>query len=165
MSFVKDLKEGNDFEVVAKRNIEDKLWIPLIHNPNKKWIDLLIQQEPFTEWIEIKLDRYARRKSWNFYIELASNGKPSWIFKNEEHKLAYWGHSDWHTLFLVEWKKLVEDIQERVSQCLENKTLKHKDFRVVEKWGDWWRTRWLLMPVSYFREIATHVLDLDEKFN
>jgi len=153
-NFKNDLKKWKEMEVKVM-NILNTDWFNVIQNPIEKEMDLLI----ITEWVEVKHDEYAQY-SWNFYIEFECNWKPSGLFREERVGLAYWAHSDWINVYLVNWKLLKEWVLNLISKCRDNKTNKHKCFRVVENWGDWGRTKGLLVPVGKLGEIAEKIYNI-----
>ena len=150
-NFAEDLIKGKEMELIAM-NVLIEDWFNLIQNPKKKEIDLIIIQK----WIEIKFDEYAKY-SWNFYLEFECNWKPSWLFREEELHLEYWGHSDWDNLYLLNGDKLKEWTSDLIEKCRNNKTNTHKWFRVIESWWNWWRTKWLLVPVQELANISDKI--------
>lgn len=147
--FKEDLERGRKMEEKAM-DILNNNWFNVIKNPDKKWIDLLLLEN----WIEIKFDKYAK-VSGNFYIEFECNGTPSWIFKEEEFILKYWGHSDGDNLFLLEGKKFKKWVAKKIKEAREQKSsLPSHGFMVVEKWWDGWRTKWLVLKVDLLKKQA-----------
>lgn len=155
-NFAEDLIKGKEMEVIAMNILIDN-WFNLIQNPKEKEMDLIIHCK---KWIEIKLDEYAKY-SWNFYIEFECNWNPSWLFREEDLKLEYWGHSDWINLYLLNGDKLKNWTLDLIERCRNNKTNTHKWFRVVESWWNWWRTKWLLVPVEELAKIADNIFLLN----
>jgi len=153
-NFKDDLIEGKEMEVKVM-NLLNENWFNLIQNPNEKEMDLLI----INEWIEVKSDKYAKH-SWNFYIEFECNWKPSWLLRDERVVLKYWAHSDWERLFLLDWFKFTKLVLEKIELCRDNKSNTSKGFRVVENWGNWWRTKGLLFPVEEMAKVATFTYNL-----
>lgn len=153
-NFTEDLKKGEEMEetVISILNLN---WFNLMKNPDKKWIDLLIIEE----WIEVKLDWYAEF-SWNFYIEFECNGKPSWILKDEKVKLKYWVHSDSKKLYILKWDEFKSWVELKISDCRANKSLTSKWFRLIESWGNWWRSKGLLVPVSEMEKQAEIIYNI-----
>jgi len=157
-NFITDLKKGKEMEVRVM-NLLNSNWFNLIQNPIEKEMDLLYNQDK-SLGIEVKFDSYAQH-SWNFYIEFECNWKPSWLLREESVELEYWAHSDWVRVFLIKWDKLMQRVLGWVEKCRANKTNKHKQFRVVENWGNWGRTKWLLVPVEMLESISDFVYTLE----
>lgn len=140
-------KEGE--ERVLEILIEN--WFNLIKNPKEKEMDLLIIDN--VPWIEVKTDEKAQY-SWNFYIEFECNGKESWLFRPEKYHLKYWAHTDKVKLYLLEWDQFKTYVSEKIANCRSNKSNTRKWFRVVEFWGNWGLSKWLLIPRKIMEEIA-----------
>lgn len=153
-NFTEDLKKGKEMELKVMSLLNNN-WFNLIQNPVEKEMDLLIIEK----WIEVKFDEYAQY-SWNFYIEFECNWKPSGLLREEKVELEYWAHSDWDKVYLTKWDELKQWVLDLVQRCRANKTLKHKQFRVVENWGNGWRTKWLLVPVSELENQSKYVYQL-----
>lgn len=133
----------------------NKNWFNLIQNPIEKEMDLLV----VSEGIEVKFDVSAY-KYWNFYIEFECNGKPSWLFREEAVKLAFWAHTDWVNLYLLEGDKLKRIVKEKIELCRANSSNTSKWFRVVENWWDWWRSKGLLYPIKEIEKEAKFIYKL-----
>lgn len=147
--FEEDLIKGEKMENKAI-DILNKNWFNVIKNPDKKGMDLLLLEN----WIEIKFDEYAQY-SWNFYIEFECNWNPSWIFKKEQVFLKYWGHSDWKKLFLLDGKRFKRWVSDKIIDARENWASLNKEwYMVVEKWWNWWRTKWLVLKVDLLKKQA-----------
>jgi len=153
-NFREDLKKGEEMEEVVRELLNTK-WFSLLKNPQNKEMDLLIIEK----WIEVKFDEYAQY-SGNFYIEFESNWKPSWIFREETVHLEYWAHTDGITLNLLEWDKFKERVSDKIGKCRDNKSNTSRGFRVVEQWGDGWRTKGLLVPVEKLQSQAKYIFNL-----
>lgn len=154
MTFAECLEKWEKFERIT-HDILNKNWIKVLLNPNNKWMDLVIAEK----WIEVKIDE-SSKKYWNFFIEFENNWKQSWIFKQDDIMLEYWAHSDWDVIYLVRWKLLRDFVADTISKCRQNSSLTYKGYRLVEKWWDWWRSKWLLIPVVKFAELATHTFNI-----
>jgi hypothetical protein len=152
MNFKECLEKWENMERLVC-DILNKNWISVILNPSKEWMDLILLEN----WIEVKVDEYSK-KSWNFYIEVECNNKASWIFKDEALNLKYWCHSDWDVVYVIDWPTLKSFVTDKINLCKSNKTLRHREFRFVSEWWDWWRSKWLLIPVSIIREISLYQL-------
>jgi hypothetical protein len=145
-------------------------WITLCE-PIHKWFHntywQITTEEDFSEFlnsiqqgIEIKYDIRAS-STWNFYIEFECNWKPSGLFRPEKVELAFWAHTDWLNLFLLNGEWFKKWVWELIEKCRINKTNTHKKFRVVENWGDWWRTKGLLVPVDELAKQADYIYKLN----
>jgi hypothetical protein len=152
--FAEDLKKGKEAEIRLLNKL-NKIWMYVIQNPNEKELDLCL----VTEWIEVKLDDKSTY-TWNFYIEFECNWKPSWIFRDEKIRLAYWAQCTSTICYLIEWHKLKEYVLEYIEKCRNNKTLTYKWIRLVEQWGNWGRTKWLLIPIDKFKELSNLEINL-----
>ena len=130
MWFVSDLKDGEEKEHlvlgIIQKEYPQEDWYK---NPEKKWVDIVN-----SNWktIEVKFDRMAW-VTWNFFIEVECNGKPSWINAYEEIlTLAYVIDP---TIYLINIEILKDFIF-------------NNSFRKVKGW-DWWRVTWVLVPIAY----------------
>jgi hypothetical protein len=150
-SFRDDLIKGKEWELKVLQVLKGE-WMKLIQNPDEKWMDLLFIEE----WIEVKKDEYAQY-SGNFYIEFECNWKPSWLFRPEDYHLRYWAHTDWVHIYLMNWDYFKEFVNERIASCRANKTNTSKWFKVIEWWGNWWKSKWLLIPIEAMKEIAYEI--------
>ena len=148
--FEEDLKKWEALELKVIETLSSEF--NLIKNPDKKGIDLLIIED----WIEVKMDEYAKY-SGNFYIEFECNNKPSWIFKDESIRLRYWAHSDWDNIYLIDWHTLKTWVQEKIDLCRINKSNTSKWFKVIENWGNWGRSKGLLVPVKELESLALKI--------
>ena len=136
-SFLKDLDDGKKFELtvldILKSEYPKEDWI---QNPVRTGVDILSKS-----WlkVEVKFDRMWN-KTWNIFIEVECNWKPSWIYKYEWlDVLAYWYIWESSTfLYLINVKKLIEEMWKN-------------SFRQVNGW-DWFRVKWILVPISYLKE-------------
>ena len=156
--FKTDLATGREFEEKAL-SILNANWYSLIKNPNERGIDLL----EISWGIEIKADLYNFRKwieNGNVYIEFESYWKPSWIFKEEDYPLKKWVQClPPSELILLDGRKFVRWVAERIEDCEQNKTLTSKWFRIV-RWGDWKMTKWLLVPAAEIRKQAERTFSM-----
>lgn len=154
MSFATDLKDWKEMEATVMELLNNN-WFNLIQNPNEKEMDLLIIEK----WIELKYD-ISSYKYWNFYIEFECNWVPSWLYRKETVNLEYWAHTDWIKLYLLNGRRFKRWIWEKIEECRDNKSLTSKWFRVVENWGDWWRTKGLLVPIQEIEKQADLIYNL-----
>lgn len=130
MSFLDDLYQGNDYQEVVRLKLNKLFNIELNHNKLKKWVDLIADN-----WMtcEIKLDRLMN-KTWNIFIEYECNKSPSWIFKYDFIHLFCYGNNDYFYVF--SWTQLKNIVL---------KLIETKKYRVINA-GDWFRSRWILIP-------------------
>lgn len=141
MSFLGDLKEGKEFEhtvlEIIQQSYPTESWEI---NKEIKGVDIVS-----SSWktIEVKFDRMAS-KTWNLFIEVECNGKPSWINAYENMDVYAYGTID--KLFLFNTKELRSAIE----------TTK---FRKVKGW-DWWRVTWVLIPMWDWEKIASKIVIL-----
>lgn len=141
MWFVKDLKEWEEYEHKVLEIIRsDFLWETWEKNQDKKWVDLIS-----SNWttIEVKYDRQAQ-STWNVFIEVECNNSPSWIYKYD--KIDYLAYTIPPYSYLVK----VEELKELISLW---------DYRTV-KWGDWWRSKGVLIPLEDYKTITIKTLKL-----
>lgn len=153
-NFREDLVKGKQMENIAMEIINRELNLWLVPNPKEKEMDLVPNW-----WVEIKLDEYAKY-SWNFYIEFECNGKPSWLFREEQLHLRWWWHSNWEELLMLDWDELKEFVLEKIEACRANKSNTSKGFKVIEAWWNWGRTKGLLFPVEEMKKIAKHIFKI-----
>lgn len=136
--FLSDLEEGKGFELlvldILKSEYPSEDWII---NPERLGVDILS-----SSWrqVEVKYDRMGN-KTWNIFIEVECNGKPSWINKYgwQLDVLAYW------------YKKESTIMLYLINANILKSILHNPSFRKV-KWGDWWRSVWILVPISFLKE-------------
>ena len=133
-------------------------WFNLVQNPDEKKMDLIIVER----WIEVKLDEYAQY-SWNFYIEFECNWKPSGLFRPEEIELRYWAHSDGVDLYLLDWAMLKSWVKGKIDDCNKNKSLTSRGTKLIEAGGNWWRTKWLVVPLTIIKGLASNVYPISQK--
>lgn len=152
-TFVNDLKKGKEWE---ERVLEVLIqnWFKLIKNPVEKEIDLLIIEAG----IEVKKDEYAQF-SGNFYIEFECNWKPSWLFRPEKYHLRYWAHTDWVHIYLLDADQFKEFVLSWIMRCRANKSNTSKGFKVIEQWGNWWRSKGLLIPIPEMEKLAYKIFN------
>lgn len=142
MGFLKDLEEGKEFEhrvlAIVRQNYPSEKWVC---NPIKKWVDIVSSGG---KTIEVKYDRMAQ-KTWNFFIEVECNGKPSWINAYDNiDVLAYWIEG---VVYLFNIAKLKEAIS-------------IQKFRTIKGW-DWWRVTWVLIPIPIGITISSKIIHYD----
>jgi len=158
--FKADLERGKDFEQVVLRVLNEH-WYTLIRNPNEKGIDLL----EISWWYEVKADHYNFHKNienGNAYVEFESYWKPSWIFKHDDYPLKKWVHSlSPSEIIILDGRRFIRFVAERIQDCNQNKTLTSKWFRVVSG-GDGKNTKWLLIPVAEIRKQAERIFNVEE---
>jgi len=153
MSFKEDLEKWEKMEKIVIEKFKDTF--PWLHkNKNKKWVDLI-----YIAWIEVKFDEYIIH-SWNVFIEVASNWQPSWIFKKEDYKVEYWAHSDGNNIYFYNKHKLEKYVFDKIIECRRNKSLTSCWHRYILSAWDWWRTSWLLIPLTIFAENADEIINL-----
>ena len=131
MSFVGDLKEGNDYEDRVRRFLSYSYpFMELQKNPSRLGIDII---SPYWANVEVKFDRMMDTTG-NIFIEFECNWNPSWIYKYPFlHLFAYWTNK---YFYLFNWNKLQKDIK---------KFIAIGKYRIV-KWWDGWRSKWMLIP-------------------
>lgn len=113
-------------------------------NKDKTWVDLLHGALS----IEVKYDRLMRT-TWNLFLEFECNGKESWLFKDEwATLLAYWDYN-WVLIFEL------QNLRQEFPNLLEK-------FKVVN-WGDWYRSKWLLLPIEEAKKLANWEIYLPRK--
>lgn len=132
MSFIGDLEEwwlyeSRILDFLAKSYPTMKL----AKNASILDIDLISQ---YGANVEVKFDRQMGR-TWNIFIEFECNNKPSWIFKYNPLPIFIYWNNDY--FFLFEGTKLQKLISELIISW---------EYRIVS-WGDWWRSRWILIPI------------------
>lgn len=149
-NFKEDLEKWRVMEDRVMDALKDDFNI--IKNPNERWMDLLI----ISEWIEVKLDEYSKY-SGNFFLEFECNGKPSWIYKEEDVHLRYWAHSDWERVYVINWVFLKDWVAQKIYDCQCNKSLTSKWCRLIEAWWNGWRSKWLLVPTKDFEALAEKI--------
>lgn len=154
--FKDDLNMWKEMEVKVM-NLLNWKWFNLIENPNEREMDLIIIEK----WIEVKYDIGAKR-TWNFYIEFECNWTPSWLFRKEQIMLQYWAQTDWDNVFLVEWRKLKRWVLQKINECKWNKSLTSKWARLIEAGWNWWRTKWLVVPVWQIEELSSFIYPIEE---
>lgn len=137
-SFLKDLAEGKEFEHTVLHILQSEY--PLAdwkQNPDNKGVDIISWNSELT--VEVKFDRMGNT-TWNIFIEVECNGKPSWINKYESLSVLAYGYicEDKLELMLINIEKLREQLYTNW-------------FREV-KWWDWWRVRWVLVPIKYLKD-------------
>lgn len=135
--FLSDLEEGKEFELSVLSILESEYptedWII---NPERLGVDILS-----STWrqVEVKYDRMGN-KTWNIFIEVECNGKPSWINKYEWlDVIAYW------------YKKESTIMLYLINATLLKSILDNPLFRKVKGW-DWCRSVWILVPISYLKQ-------------
>lgn len=134
--FLKDLKEGREFEhkvlEIIQKTYPSEKWE---RNTIERWVDIVS-----SEWktVEVKFDRKAL-DTWNLFIEVECNGKPSWI--NAYDKIDVLAYIVGETIYLFNVEKLKKAIQDT-------------NFRRV-KWGDWWRVTWVLIPITIGEQLVS----------
>lgn len=141
MSFVKDLKEGKEFEHTVLEIIQ--LHYPTENwklNEEKKGVDIVSHK---WKTVEVKFDRMATQ-TWNLFIEVECNNKPSWLNAYDNMDVYAYGTGD--TLYLFNTRKL-------------RSIIASTKFRKV-KWWDGWRVTWVLIPITIGNEIANKIIKL-----
>lgn len=143
-SFVRDLKEGKEFEHTV-------LWLVQKYYPTESWeinketkgVDIVS-----STWktIEVKFDRMAS-STWNLFIEVECNGKPSWI--NAYENMDVYAYGIQNKLFLFNTKEL-------------RSAINNSNFRKVKGW-DWWRVTWVLIPITIGEKLASKIITYDSK--
>ena len=141
MSFIQDLEvwqknEHTVLEMVRKLFPKTDWRI----NEERKWVDILS-----SSWlsIECKFDRMAET-TWNIFIEVECNGKPSWIYKYDKiHVLTY---TYWQTTLLMNVEKLKRFIQENESKL-----------RKIKGW-DGWRSVGYLIRIADIKPITSIII-------
>lgn len=140
MWFVKDLADGKEFEHrMLEIAAQEFPWETWESNKLIKWVDIVGSGG---HTIEVKFDRLAAT-TWNLFIEVECNGKPSWINAYEDITIySYWvGNS----IYLFNAERLKRAIQ----------TIK---FRKI-KGGDWWRVTWILIPTKVGAQLASKIIN------
>lgn len=140
--FLEDLREGKEFEHtvlgIIRQYYPTESWEI---NIEKKGVDIV--SSTCNKTIEVKFDRMAS-KTWNLFIEVECNGKPSWINAYENMDVYAYGTQD--KLFLFNTKELRSAIDTT-------------SFRRVKGW-DWWRVTWVLIPMQQWEKIASKIVIL-----
>lgn len=85
--------------------------------------------------------------TWNLFIEVECNGKPSWINAYENMDVYAYGIKD--KIFLFNTKKLRLDIE-------------NNNYRKIKGW-DWWRVTWVLIPITIGDKLANKIITYDSK--
>lgn len=142
MSFTKDL-------AVWAENEHRVLWILINEFPDwnweinneKKWVDIISKSTWLT--VECKFDRMVE-KTWNIFIEIECNWKPSWIYKYSKMDVISYSYSN--KTLLINREKLIKFIEEN----------EHK-LRLVN-WWDWWRVSWYLIPIKDVEKIISRTI-------
>ncbi len=148
-NFRKDLELGNEYEelIVDLLNSyfhrKNHLYF---RNEDNKWVDILSTSNI---WIEVKYDRQST-STWNIFIEYECRWKLSWVFKYQEMKIFIYG--TWSEIFFftrnsIQW--IVLDVIH-----WRNKQLKKIN------WGDWWKSKWILIPVEIANKISFRKLNI-----
>lgn len=148
MSFKEDLEKWEKEEERVLKVLNEEFNYDLIKNPDWKWVDLIPNS-----WIEVKMDEYSLY-SWNYYIEVECNWKPSWIYKDEVPAVKEWIQSNWEYFLKIEMEKLRSYVWENIELCKKNKSNTSRWHRYVSNWWDWGRSKGLLVPVEKLKEIA-----------
>lgn len=145
MSFLGDLKEGKEFEhtvlEIVRQRYPTESWEI---NTEKKGVDIV--SSTCNKTIEVKFDRMAN-DTWNLFIEVECNGKPSWINAYENMDVYAYGTKD--KLFLFNTKGL--------RYAIDNQS-----FRKIKGW-DWWRVTWVLIPITIGEKLANKIITYDSK--
>jgi len=141
MSFKEDLELGREnehkvLEMIQSLFPQTQWW----KNDEKKWVDIIWE---LWHSVECKFDRMVS-KTWNVFIEVECNWKPSWIFKYE--RIDVISYSFDNTTLLINVEKLKNFI-------LENKSKIRKI-----KWWDGWRSVWYLIKLQDILEITSRII-------
>lgn len=130
MWFVSDLAKGQEYEQkvleIIQREYPQENWTK---NTQTKWVDIV------SEWdktIEVKSD-FQASQTWNFFIEVECNGKPSWIFAYTSITVLAYVIIDVVYLFNIE----------RLKEFITLHPLRKV------KWWDGWRSVGILLPIQY----------------
>ena len=142
MGFYNDLKEWEEYERIVSEAIYKEYWIKLDKNPNKKEVDLL--HELFD--VEVKFDKMAN-KTWNLYIEIGCSWADSWLFKSNFDIYIHWTEDKFFIFKAKDLRKLVLD-------WIEDGKFK------VTNWGDWFRSKGLLLPLDSAEEYSIKTISL-----
>jgi len=135
-SFLSDLREWEWYEDFILSFLK-RYYLPWLEkNKERTGVDL-VDSNWFT--VEVKFDKLSST-TWNVYLEYECNKLPSWIMKYTNLTFFIVGNSNWFTL--VEWDILLDIV------------INQKDkFRQVNGW-DWWRSKWLLIPIEQFKSLG-----------
>lgn len=139
MWFKEDLADGKEFEhqmlEIASQEFPSEKWEL---NTEIKWVDIIS-----SSWktIEVKYDKMGAT-TWNIFIEVECNGKPSWI--NAYQDIDIFTSWIWENIYMWNAERL-------------KLALKGYPFRKL-KWGDWWRVSGYLIPISIGKIIASKIL-------
>lgn len=139
--FLKDLENGKEYEhkvlEIVQSLYPSETWAS---NTEPRWVDIVSNKG---KTIEVKSDRMAMT-TWNFFIEVECNGKPSWInaYSNMD-VYAYVINTD---VYLFNRQKLLKAIEDN-------------NFRRVKGW-DWWRVTWVLIPITVGEQLASKIIQL-----
>jgi hypothetical protein len=137
MSFTKDLREGEYYESFILWFLK-RYYLPWLEkNKERMGVDLIDSVSGLT--VEVKYDKLSST-TWNIYLEYECNKLPSWIMKYNNLSLFVVWNSNWFAL--VEWEVLLDIV-----------TNQKDKFRQVNGW-DWWRSKWLLIPIEYFKSLG-----------
>ena len=140
-NFLNDLADGKEFEhrmlEIAAKEFPSEKW-----ESNKliKWVDIISSNGSS---IEAKYDRMSS-KTWNLFIEVECNGKPSWI--NAYQDLSIYAYGTEKELFLFNPERL-------------KRGLLSPAFRRI-KWWDWWRSLWILLPIRVAKQLASKTISI-----
>lgn len=143
MSFVNDLafwkeNEHTVLEIVQRLFPEWKWKL----NIEKKWVDILSWDWKLS--IECKVDRKAMT-TWNVFIEIECNWKPSWIYKY-----------DWVNVLTYSFGNIVYIINIKLlKQLIETR---NSEFKKIKCW-DGWRSVGYLIPISEIRKITHKIIN------
>ena len=153
MSFVNDLKQGEEYEQRVKEALRREWWIQLEKNEDKKWIDLV---HPIMQ-LEVKKDRWVNRTG-NYFFEYMNNGKKWGIFaygENAERATFFWVWNDDEFLLFY-----LPHLQRLFYEWIED-----WKYRVVKNAGDGWRVSWILVPSEDLKQEAIYILNLNNNDN
>ena len=137
MSFVSDLKEGEEYEKQVKDKLLSEFGVEFKKNENKTKVDLV---HPLFS-AEIKYDRMMD-KTQNIFIEIGYKWADSWLFKDEDVDLYIHGNKSF--AFIFKSSKLRKDILEGVEDG---------KFRTI-KWGDGYNSTGVLIPVCSAEDLC-----------
>ena len=140
MWFVKDLADGKEFEHrMLEIATQEFPWETWESNKLIKWVDIVGSGG---HTIEVKFDRLAAT-TWNLFIEVECNGKPSWINAYEDITIySYWVGNSIYLFNAERLKRAIQNIK----------------FRKI-KGGDWWRVTWILIPIKVGAQLASKIIN------
>jgi hypothetical protein len=137
MSFLNDLKEGEWYESFILQFLK-RYYLPWLEkNKERTGVDLVDSVSWLT--VEVKYDKLSST-TWNVYLEYECNKLPSWLLKYTNLTFFVVWNSEWFSL--VDYHILLDIV-----------TNQKDNFRQVNGW-DWWRSKWLLIPLSHFKSLG-----------